>query len=101
MVIVFAMMYFKVTIGSLYAIIYYYSIVDILLSQDYYVSNGLYTTASILSSLAKLNPQFLGRLCLVKNMSGIDQQFIHYVHPAVVLFILIIISMLARRSHRV
>ena len=100
-VAVFAMMHFQVTVGSLYAIIYYYSIVDILLGQILFISNGLYTTVNILSSLAKLTPQFLGQLCLVKNMSGIDQYFIHYVHPAVVLFTLIIISVLARRSRRV
>ena len=100
-VAVFAMTYFKVTIGSLYAIVYYYSVVDILLSRILFISNGLYTTVSIMSSLAKLTPQFLGQLCLVKNISGIDQQFIHYVHPMVVLFILIMISVLARRSRRV
>ena len=100
-VTVFAMMYFKVTVGSLYAIIYYYSVVDILLSQLLFISNGLYTTVSIMSSLAKLTPQFLGQLCLVQNMSGIDQQFIHYVHPTVISLILIMISMLARRSHRI
>ena len=100
-VAVFIMTHFKVTIGSLYAIIYYYSVVDILLSRVLFISNGLYTTVSIMSSFAKLTPQFLGQLCFVRNMSGIDQQFIHYVHPLVVLFILIIISLLARRSRRI
>ena len=100
-VIVFIMMYFKVMIGSLYAIIYYYSVVDILLSQVLFISNELYTTVNIMSSFAKLTPQFLGQLCLVQNMSGIDQQFIHYVHPIVISFILITISIIVRRSHRV
>ena len=100
-VAVFVMMYFKVTVGSLYAIIYYYSVLDILLSRVLFISNGLYTTVNIMSSLAKLTPQFLGQLCLVQNMSGIDQQFIHYVHPTVISLILIMIVMLARRSHRV
>ena len=100
-VAVFVMMYFKVSIGSLYAIMYYYSVVDILFRQTTSISNGLYTTINIMSSLAKLTPQFLGQLCLVKNMSGIDQQFIHYVHPIVVSLILLMISMLARRSHRI
>ena len=99
-VAVFAMMYYKVAIGSLYAIVYYYSVVDILLNRVLFISNGLYTTVSIMSSFAKLTPQFLGRLCLVRNMSGIDQQFIHYVHPVVILFILIMISVLIRRSRR-
>ena len=97
-VAVFVMMYFKVTIGSLYAIIYYYSIVDMLLSQVLFISNGLYTIVNIMSSLAKLTPQFLGQLCLVQNMSGIDQQFIHYVHPTVISLILVLIIMMARIS---
>ena len=101
MVAVFAMMHFKVTIGSLYAIVYYYSIIDILLSRVLFISNGLYTTVTIMSSLAKLTPQFLGQQCLVRNMSGIDQQFIHYVHPVVAFLILDMISRLARRSRRV
>ena len=97
---VFTMMYFKVSFGSLYAIVYYCSIVDIILSRVLYISNGLYTTVTIISSLAKLTPQFLGQLCLVQNMSGIDQQFIHYVHPVVIFLILIMISRLAKRSRR-
>ena len=99
MIALFTMMYFKVPIGSLYAIVYYYSILDILLSQEYL--NGLYSVISIMSSLAKLTPQFLGQLCLVRNISGIDQQFIHYVHPIAVSMFLILISMIARRSHRI
>ena len=97
----FVMTHFKVAIGSLYGIIYYYSIVDILLNQILHISNGLHTTVSIMSSFAKLTPQFLGQLCFVRNMSGIDQQFIHYVHPLAVLLILIMISVVARRSPRV
>ena len=95
-VTVFTLTYFKVTVGSLYAIIYYYSVIDILLNPVLFISNGLYTTINIMSSLTKLTPQFLGQLCLVRDMSGIDQQFIHYVHPAAVLFILIMISILAK-----
>ena len=98
---VFVMMYFKVSFGSLYAIVYYYSIIDILLSRVLFISNGLYTTVAIIFSLAKLTPQFLGQLCLIRNMSGIDQQFIHYVHPVVIFLILVMISRLARRSHRI
>ena len=99
-VAVYTTLYFKIAIGSLYAIIYYYSVIDILLGQISVISNGLHTTVNIMSSLAKLNPQFLGQLCLVRNMSGIDQQFIHYVHPIAASIILIIINVLARRSRR-
>ena len=99
-VTVFVITHFKVTIGSLSGIIYYYSVMDILINNQIDISNGLYRTISILSGLAKLTPQFLGRLYLVTGMSGIDQQFIHYAQPLAVLLILIMISMLARSSHR-
>ena len=100
-IVVFAMMHFKVSFGSLYGIAYYYSIIDILLNRVLFISSELYTTVAIMSSLAELTPQFLGQLCLIKNMSGIDQQFIHYVHPVVVFLILVMVSRLARRSRKV
>ena len=73
---------------------------DILLDQNLYVSQGLFTVVSILASAAKVTPQFLGQLCLVKNMSGIDQQVIHYVHPLAVTVIVGMICLLTRMSYR-
>ena len=99
--LVFAMMYYKVGIGYLYGITYYYSIVDIVLSQNLYTSRVLYFTVNIMSSFSKIIPQFLGELCLTTGMSGIDQQLIHYIHPSAVILILGIISLLARTSRRV
>ena len=99
-ILVFSMMYFKVDIGYLYSITYYYSIVDILLSQNLYASRELHLTVSIMSSFSKITPQFLGELCLTTGMSGIDQKFIHYIHPSAVILILVMISLLARRSRR-
>ena len=98
---VFIMMYYRVGIGYLYSITYYYSIVDIILNQNLQASRGLYLTVSIMSSFSKITPQFLGELCLTTGMSGIDQQFIHYVHPSAIILILIIITLLARRSRRI
>ena len=95
---VFIMSYYHVGIGYLYAITYYYSMLDILLSQNLYQSKGLFTAVSIVSSLAKITPQFLGQLCLVEDMIGIDQQFIHYVHPLAVSVIIVIICLSARIS---
>ena len=97
---VFIIMYYQVGIGYFYAITYYYSVVDILLSQHTDISNGLYIMITIISSVAKVTPQFLGHLCLLENMSGIDQQFIHYIHPIAISMMLIIICWLARRSKR-
>ena len=100
-VAVFVMMYFKVEIGYFYGITYYYSIVDILLSQNWFLSDKQpYTLINVISSITKITPQFLGRLCLVQGMSGIDQQFLHYIHPLAVSFILVLISCLAKRSRR-
>ena len=99
--LVFAMMYYKVGIGYLYSITYYYSIVDILLSQNLQASRGLYLTVNVMSSFSKITPQFLGEFCLMPGMSGIDQQFIHYIHPSATLIILVIISLLARKSRRI
>ena len=99
-ILVFAIMYYKVGIGYLYCITYYYSIVDILLGQNLQASRGLYLTVSIMSSFSKITPQFLGELCLTTGMSGIDQNFIHYIHPSAVILIIVIISFLARISPR-
>ena len=99
-ILVFAIMYYKVGIGYLYCVTYYYSIVDIVLSQNLQASRGLYLTVRIISSFSKITPQFLGELCLTTGMSGIDQQFIHYIHPSVVILIIVIIILLAKKSPR-
>ena len=99
-VVVFVVTYYHVEIGYFYVITYYYSMLDILLDQNLYVSQELFTVVSIMSSAAKVTPQFLGQLCFVKNMSGIDQQVIHYIHPVAVTIIVGIISQSARMSYR-
>ena len=98
--VVFGLMYFQFQISSGYAygIIYYYSIVDILLVND--VSEEAFYLVSVLSSFAKLTPQLFGQLCLVEGLSGIDQQFIHYSHALAVSLILLIIVLIARYSPR-
>ncbi|XP_065894045.1 putative leucine-rich repeat-containing protein DDB_G0281931 isoform X2 [Dysidea avara] len=98
---VFAMMYYRIGIGYLYAITYYYSIIDIILNQSLYTTPAIFTTVSIMSSIAKVTPQFLGQFCLIQNMSGIDQQFIHYIHPLAVTFILAMICLSARISYKI
>jgi len=95
------MTYYHVGIGYLYAVTYYFSVVDILLSNSLYTTRGLFTTVSIMSSIAKMTPQFLGQLCLVENMTGIDQQFIHYVNPLAVTIIVSIFCLSARISYRI
>ena len=65
-ILMFIVTYFYAGIGYLYTITYYYSVVDILLSEHLYMSTGLFTTVSILSSVAKITPQFLRQLCFVQ-----------------------------------
>ena len=102
--VVFFLMHFsrKFQIPSDYAygIIYYYSIVDILLDNNPYISDAVFQAVAVLSSFAKLTPQLFGQLCLVRGLSGIDQQFIHYTHALAVLSMLLIIILIARYSPR-
>ena len=99
---VFSLMYFRsqISLGYLYGLIYYYSMVGILLNNNPYVSEGAFQFTSILSSFAQLTPQFLGKLCLVKGLIGIDQLFIHYFHAVGVSLLLLLIVIVVRYSAR-
>ena len=100
--IVYGLMYLPFqnvkTLGYTFGIIYYYSIVNILLVSD--VSEEVYQLVSILSSFARLTPEVFGQLCFVKGLSGIDQQFIHYFHALAVSLILVAIVLVTRFSPR-
>ena len=100
-VVVFAVMYFKVDIGYLYGITFYYSTIDILFGEVSLLTENMHQFVIILSSAAKLIPQFLGQLCLTEGLSGIDQQFIHYLHPFAILLLLSLISFSTKFSRRV
>ena len=97
-ILLFVIMHYEVTVGYLYCITYYYSVTDILLSQNLHASRELNLLFNILSSFSKITPQFLGEFCLTTGMSGIDQQFIHYIHPLAVIVIIVIISLKRRKS---
>ena len=86
--------------GYLYGIIFFYSIVDILLVTNLRMTDGVLYTATILSSFAKFNPQFFGRLCFIKDIDAIDQQAIHYCHVVFISIILIIIYIIAKCNNR-
>jgi len=100
---VFSLMYFnfQLSSGYLYGLIYYYSMVGILLSNNSYISSGAFYFINILSGFAQLNPHFLGTLCLVRGLSGIDQLFIHYSHAVAVLILLLGFAFAAECSRRV
>ena len=100
---VFGLMYFKrhVSLGYFYGIIYYYSMVSILLDNNPYISDSTFNFVSFLSSFAQLTPQFLGKLCFVKGLSGIDQLFVHYSHAAGVSLLLLSLVMVTRCSARI
>ena len=94
---------FQVGLGYAYGIVYFYSVIDILIEENVLVTGGLFRFVATFSSFAKLTPQFLGTMCFIKSgqWSGIDQQFFHYVHPIAILFILLLIILVARYSPRV
>ena len=100
---VFSLMYFRfqISLEYLYGLIYYYSMVGILLNNNPYVSDGAFQFVSILSSFAQLTPQFLGRFCFAKGLSGIDQLFIHYSHAVGVSLLLLLIVVVTRCSARI
>jgi len=102
-VAVFGMMNFRcrISLGHVYGILYYYSIVDILLDNNPYVTGGVFQLVAILSSFAKLSPQLFGELCFVGGLSRIDQQFIHYSHAVAISFFLVIIILVARHRPKV
>ena len=100
-VLVFGLMQCKISLGHAYALIYYYSIIDILLGSNLYISDEVFQLVTILSSFAKLTPQFLGRLCFVERLSGIDQQFIHYFHAIFIFCLIGGIVISARYSFRI
>ena len=100
---VFSLMYFnfQISSGYLYGIIYYYSVVGILLDNNPYVSDTAFQFVFTLSSFAQLSPQFLGKFCFVKELSGIDQLFIHYSHAVAVSLLTLLIVLAARCSVRI
>ena len=100
---VFSLMYFnfQLSSGYLYGIIYYYSMVNILLSNNPYISSSAFLFISALSGFAQLVPKFLGELCLVEGLSGIDQLFIHYCHAGAVSVVLMLFIIAARYSRRI
>ena len=61
---------FDKLLGYAYGIIYYYSIGDILLDNNPYISDGVFQFIAVLSSFAELTPQLFGQLCLVEGLSN-------------------------------
>ena len=92
---------FQISLGHLYGIIYFYSIVDVLLGNNLYISDGVFQLVAVISSFAKLTPQIIGKLCFVKGLSGIDQQFINYIHVIAVSLIIFGITKVAKYSTRI
>ena len=69
--------------------------VNILLSNNPYISDGAFQFINTLSGFAQLN---LGKLCLVE---GIDQLFIHYFHASTVSVMLFGFMIVAKYSRKV
>jgi len=102
-IVILANFNLQVGLGYAYGIIYFYSIIDILLEENLLATAILFRFVTTFTSFAKLTPQFLGTMCFINSShwSGIDQQFFHYIHPFAILFILLLIVLVARYSSRV
>ena len=96
-----ASMKFRISSGYVYGIIYYYSMVGILLSNNPYISDGALVFINILSGFAQLTPRFLGQLCLAQGLSGIDQLFIHYCHAVAISLFLIAFVFVVKCSRKI
>jgi len=92
---------FQMSLGHMYGIIYYYSIVDVLMGNYLYTTDGIFHLVAVISSFAKLIPQFIGKFCFIEGLSGIDQQFLNYIHAIGVSILLFGISKAAKYSRRV
>ena len=99
--LVFVLMQYQVSLGYAYGLLYFYSIVDVLLGSNLYITDAVFQLVTILSSFAKLTPQFLGKLCFVQGLSGIDQQFIHYWHAVAIFSMIGALVIAARWSPRI
>ena len=100
---VFILMYFnfQLSLGYLYGIVYYYSLTDILLNYNPYISRYAIQFVNIQSGFVQLTPQVLRQFCLVEGMTTIDQLFIHSFHAGAVLTLLLALVLVTRYSRKV
>ena len=88
-------------LGYLFGIVYYYSVVDVLLGPIVSHSNGLQSVITVFGgTVFKLYPGFLYKVCLVQGMDTIDQYAIHFIHPLAMLGFILVLSKTARYSKR-
>ena len=99
--LVFALMQCKIPLGYTYGLIYYYSIIGIVLGNNLFISDGVFQLVAIFSSFSNLTPQFLGKICFVEGLSGIDQQFIHYFHAISIFCLIGVVVVAARYSFKI
>jgi len=60
--------------------------------EDLIISDSIRFFVTILSSLVNLSPMsLLGELCLAKGLTGIDQQFVHNIHPLTIIILLLVV----------
>jgi len=99
-VVVLGLMHYQISVGFFYGIIHFYSVVDMLLGQLWDNSFALTIFDNALFTTVRLNPAFLGRLCFIQGMSGIDQYVLYYIHPTAIALILVVLAIFARHSMR-
>ena len=70
----------------------FYSMLGVVMREDLIISDSIRFFVTILSSLVNLSPMsLLGELCLAKGLTGIDQQFVHNIHPLTIIILLLVV----------
>ena len=91
----------KISFSYFSGIIYFYSVVDILLTYNLYITDSVFYVVAVLSIFARLTPMVLGKLCFVEGLDAIDQQFIHYTHTLCIFIILAGLFIAAKCCRRI
>ena len=105
--LIFVLLHFKfdITAGYAYGIIFYYSILEQTVNASYVGTQNnlnaplIITFLTVLSSIGNMKPPFqLLKLCFWNNAKMMDHMFLTYIHPVIVISLIVTIFVLARNS---
>ena len=104
---IFVLLHFKfnITAGYAYGILFYYSVLELTVNASYAGTQNnlnnsiIITLLTILSSIGNTKPPFqLLKLCFWKNATMMDHMFLTYIHPVIVMSLIVAIFLSARNS---
>ena len=87
----------RVGSGYLYSFIYFFSVLDYVTPQ-YLPSYFLDVVVTFFSSIAKLNPAFIGEFpsCFIGSLTSIGHEFFQYIHALFISGVIVLVVMMAR-----